>query len=257
MSTASSARAWTEAPASLGQLWRQRYRWSYGTLQAMWKHRHAVLEPEHHHLGRRALPSLLLFQVLLPALGPAIDVFALYGVLFLDPLPVVAYWLGFNAIQLALGIYAFRLDGERLGPLWLLPLQQFVYRQLDVPRRDSVPCDRGCRHPSPLAQAAPHRRRVGTDLTMAWLSDRSRDGGVDEIPLPADVPGRLFLCGKHAIGPDPDGLLTRVGATTVVCLNEAYELRERFPDFVAWLKTQRARPCRASPDTRPAHAGRG
>ena len=26
--------------------------------------------------------------------------------------------------------YAFRLDGERLAPLWSLPLQQFVYRQL-------------------------------------------------------------------------------------------------------------------------------
>jgi hypothetical protein len=27
-------------------------------------------------------------------------------------------------------IYAFRLDKESLGPLWRLPLQQFVYRQL-------------------------------------------------------------------------------------------------------------------------------
>jgi cellulose synthase/poly-beta-1,6-N-acetylglucosamine synthase-like glycosyltransferase len=122
--------AWTEAPATLGALWRQRYRWSYGTMQAMWKHRAAIREPEHHHLGRRALPYLFVFQVLLPALAPAIDLFALYGVLFLDPAPVLAYWLGFNAIQLALGIYAFRLDGERLGPLWLLPLQQFLYRQL-------------------------------------------------------------------------------------------------------------------------------
>ncbi|GAB3267894.1 glycosyltransferase family 2 protein [Microbacterium lacusdiani] len=31
--------AWTEAPASIGALWRQRYRWCYGTMQAMWKHR--------------------------------------------------------------------------------------------------------------------------------------------------------------------------------------------------------------------------
>ena len=41
---APEARAWTEAPASLGQLWRQRYRWCYGTMQSMWKHRHAVQE---------------------------------------------------------------------------------------------------------------------------------------------------------------------------------------------------------------------
>ena len=36
------ARAWTEAPATMAQLWKQRYRWSYGTMQAMWKHRRAV-----------------------------------------------------------------------------------------------------------------------------------------------------------------------------------------------------------------------
>jgi peptidoglycan/xylan/chitin deacetylase (PgdA/CDA1 family)/glycosyltransferase involved in cell wall biosynthesis len=59
--------AWTEAPSSLGELWRQRYRWCFGTLQAMWKHRHAVLERgQAGKIGRRGLPNLLLYQVLLP-----------------------------------------------------------------------------------------------------------------------------------------------------------------------------------------------
>jgi hypothetical protein len=49
---------------------------------------------------------------------------------FLDPLPVLGYWLGFNALQLALGLYAFRLDRESPLVLWAMPLQQFVYRQL-------------------------------------------------------------------------------------------------------------------------------
>jgi len=39
-----NAKAWTEAPASLGALWQQRYRWCYGTLQAMWKHRGALVQ---------------------------------------------------------------------------------------------------------------------------------------------------------------------------------------------------------------------
>lgn len=123
--------AWTEAPASLGALWRQRYRWCYGTLQAMWKHRGAwVQRGQAGKLGRRGLSYLLLFQVLLPLLAPVVDVFALYGLLFLDPLRVGLVWLGFLALQFAMGRYAFHLDGERAGPLWTLPLQQFVYRQL-------------------------------------------------------------------------------------------------------------------------------
>jgi protein-tyrosine phosphatase len=71
---------------------------------------------------------------------------------------------------------------------------------------------------------------------MAWPSDRSRDGGIDEIPLPGALSGRLFLCGKHAIGPDHLALMDRVDATTVVCLNEMYELDDRYPDYTAWLR---------------------
>jgi cellulose synthase/poly-beta-1,6-N-acetylglucosamine synthase-like glycosyltransferase/peptidoglycan/xylan/chitin deacetylase (PgdA/CDA1 family) len=125
------AKAWTEAPASLNALWRQRYRWCYGTLQAMWKHRGAVMQRgAAGKLGRRGLVYLLLFQVLLPLLAPVVDIFAVYGLVFLDPVRIIGLWLAFLLLQLMMGLYAFRLDGERPGPLWSLPLQQFVYRQL-------------------------------------------------------------------------------------------------------------------------------
>jgi len=125
------ARAWTEVPAGLGALWRQRYRWCYGTMQAMWKHRRAVVQTgAAGRLGRRGLTYLLLLQVLLPLLAPVVDVFAVYGILFLDPVRVLGLWLFFLVVQTAVAAYAFRLDGERLAPLWTLPLQQLVYRQL-------------------------------------------------------------------------------------------------------------------------------
>jgi hypothetical protein len=37
---------------------------------------------------------------------------------------------GFQALQIFTAWYALRLDGEPAGPLWSLPLQQVVYRQL-------------------------------------------------------------------------------------------------------------------------------
>lgn len=73
-----------------------------------------------------------------------------------------------------------------------------------------------------------------------WAEQRSRHGGVDEIPLPEAVPGRLFVCGKQFIGPDPEAALAHVGATTVVCLNEEPELAARYPGYVAWLRVQPA-----------------
>jgi len=127
---AEDARGFTEAPATLAGLWRQRYRWSFGTMQSVWKHRGAILRRSGRSVGRLGLPYLIAFQILLPLLAPLVDLFALYGILFLDPVPVLVYWGGFNALMLAQAVYAFRLDGESLRPLWALPLQQFVYRQL-------------------------------------------------------------------------------------------------------------------------------
>lgn len=129
---AEDAKAWTEAPSTLSGLWRQRYRWSYGTMQSVWKHRAAVLsrDPCETRIGRRALPYLAFFQFLLPIMAPLIDLLALYGLIFTSPWPVIGAWLAFNAVQVALAAYAFRLDHEPLRPLWALPLQQFVYRQM-------------------------------------------------------------------------------------------------------------------------------
>jgi cellulose synthase/poly-beta-1,6-N-acetylglucosamine synthase-like glycosyltransferase/peptidoglycan/xylan/chitin deacetylase (PgdA/CDA1 family) len=126
-----SARAWTEAPATLGQLWKQRYRWSYGTMQAMWKHRRAVLEHgASGRFGRVGLPFLALFSVALPILAPVIDVLAVYGLVFLNRTDTLVAWLAMLGLQTVTGIVAFRLDREKLRPLWTLPVQQFVYRQL-------------------------------------------------------------------------------------------------------------------------------
>ena len=123
--------AWTEVPATLGALWRQRYRWCYGTLQAMWRHRGTMFQRgPSGRFGRRGLGYLLLFQVLLPLFAPVLDVFALYGLVFLDPSRIIAVWLAFLAAQMTTALIAFRLDHESAKPLWTMPLQQFVYRQL-------------------------------------------------------------------------------------------------------------------------------
>lgn len=123
--------AWTEAPGSLRQLWRQRYRWCYGTMQAMWKHRRALVQwGPAGKLGRRGLAYLAVFQVTLPLAAPAVDVFAVYGLIFLSWFELLGVWIALLGVQMLTAAYALRLDKERLRPLWTFPLQQVVYRQL-------------------------------------------------------------------------------------------------------------------------------
>ncbi len=125
------ARAWTEAPSTLRGLFRQRSRWAYGTIQLMWKHRRALtFAGDGSPAGGRAVVAILIFQVLLPLAAPLIDLFAIYSIVFLDPMPILAFWIAFNVFQLVLAWEAFGFDGESRGPLWALPLQQIGHRQI-------------------------------------------------------------------------------------------------------------------------------
>lgn len=75
-------------------------------------------------------------------------------------------------------------------------------------------------------------------MTTAPGRTWTHDGGIHEIPVDG-VPGRLWLCGKHVVGPDVEALLARTGADTVVCLTERHELEDRYPDYVRWLDQHR------------------
>jgi protein-tyrosine phosphatase len=67
-----------------------------------------------------------------------------------------------------------------------------------------------------------------------WPGERATNGGADEVPLP-EGPGRLWLCGKHYIGPDPETAIRRLEADRVICLCERHEIEHRYPGYVDWL----------------------
>ncbi|MET8766203.1 glycosyltransferase [Streptomyces sp. NPDC004658] len=125
------ARAWTEAPGSLGQLWSQRYRWSYGTMQALWKHRKSLTDRgPSGRFGRVGMPLVVVFQVITPLFAPLIDVFTLYSMIFVDFRAALLAWLAVLGVQLLCAGYAFRLDREKYRYLLMMPLQQLAYRQM-------------------------------------------------------------------------------------------------------------------------------
>ncbi|MFG2516490.1 bifunctional polysaccharide deacetylase/glycosyltransferase family 2 protein [Streptomyces sp. NPDC048584] len=125
------ARAWTEAPRSPSQLWSQRYRWSYGTMQALWKHRKSLTDRgPSGRFGRVGMPLVVLFQIVTPVFAPLIDVFTLYSMLFVDLRAALLAWLAVLGVQLGCAAYAFRLDREKYRYLLMMPLQQLAYRQM-------------------------------------------------------------------------------------------------------------------------------
>ena len=126
---AEDARAWTEAPSTLGDLWRQRYRWSYGTMQAVWKHKRACSRAIRGSAASAAARcrTCSCSRSRCRSLAPLIDLFALYGLIFTDPVRVIVLWVGFNLIQLGVAIFGFRLDRESMRPL-CVQLARFALR---------------------------------------------------------------------------------------------------------------------------------
>ena len=140
--------AWTEAPETPGALIRQRFRWTFGTLQSFWKHRDTLLRPRYGTLGWIALPNVFVFQLVLPLISPIIDLMFLgslalwaLGELHIARLPQlwttadvqrsVFFFLGFLLIDVVTCALAFALERKEDWTL-LIPvlLQRFYYRQL-------------------------------------------------------------------------------------------------------------------------------
>ena len=128
--TVADARTWTEVPATWRALWKQRYRWSYGTLQVLWKHRDAPFRWRATNVGRLGVPYLIVFAYLFPLLGPAVDALFLYGLL-VGPQVGYLYTFGlFTALQFFAAALALRLDGEPSWHAVAVLGYQLGYRQM-------------------------------------------------------------------------------------------------------------------------------
>ncbi len=122
--------AYTEAPEDGGSLAKQRFRWSFGTLQAAWKHRDALFVPRYGTLGFIALPSIWLFQVLLSSLSPFAEIAMILALFAGNWKIVLLYYFGFFLLEVLTGILAYSLEGVAAWDLSLLFFQRIYYRQL-------------------------------------------------------------------------------------------------------------------------------
>jgi hypothetical protein len=137
--------AWTEAPESFRALSRQRFRWAYGTLQCLWKHRDIWRDGNPAGLAWVGLPQAWLFQIGFAVVSPIIDLALVVSMIDTavrvhqhgwaqtesDVLRMALYWLAFTAVDIACGAVAYRLEPrERRYPALLLVAQRIVYRQI-------------------------------------------------------------------------------------------------------------------------------
>lgn len=124
------AYAYTEVPEDIKSLAKQRYRWVYGTLQCLWKHRDALFNKKHNSLGYIALPNMWLFQYIYQIISPMADILFIIALFNQHPEKAVIGFILFYLLDLLTSLYAFRLEKESPKPLGSLFIQRILYKQL-------------------------------------------------------------------------------------------------------------------------------
>lgn len=119
--------AYTEAPEDLKSFIKQRYRWTFGILQCLWKHQKAIFNMKNKKLGFIAMPNMI-FQYVLLASAPIADYIFILALVSGNML-VVYFYLFFLVADSLVSVYAFSLEKENKRPLLSLFIQRMVYRQ--------------------------------------------------------------------------------------------------------------------------------
>ena len=122
--------AWTEAPESVRTLARQRFRWAYGTLQCLWKHRDMVFNWNYRALGWFSLPSVWFFQIILVAITPMVDVFLFASLPFGAWRAVLPFVITFLAMDVILATLACILEREPITRAWRMLPMRLIYRPM-------------------------------------------------------------------------------------------------------------------------------
>lgn len=124
------AYGFTEAPEDIKSLVKQRYRWTFGTLQCLWKHRDALFDQNHKALGFVGLPNMWIFQYVYQFLSPIADILFVLALFGDSAKPALIGFGLFYFLDLFTAFYAFRLEKEKPRPLLAVFLQRIIYKQI-------------------------------------------------------------------------------------------------------------------------------
>jgi cellulose synthase/poly-beta-1,6-N-acetylglucosamine synthase-like glycosyltransferase len=127
---ADKAVAYTEVPEDLSMFLKQRFRWSFGILQSIWKHKNFIISLKHKNLGFVALPNALLFQFFLPLFSPIVDIVMIISILSGEWQNTLLFYGIFILIDIITSFIAFSFEKEDIKLLPLLIPQRIIYRQL-------------------------------------------------------------------------------------------------------------------------------
>jgi cellulose synthase/poly-beta-1,6-N-acetylglucosamine synthase-like glycosyltransferase/peptidoglycan/xylan/chitin deacetylase (PgdA/CDA1 family) len=124
--------SFTEAPQTIRALLKQRFRWTFGNIQALWKHRDMLGKRRYGFLGLLVLPYTAI-TIILPLTFTLFTYVMVIWNIAAGQFGVVLFFFGiFTAVHLVTASVGILLARERLSLLFVVPLYRLIYDPMRI-----------------------------------------------------------------------------------------------------------------------------
>ncbi len=122
-----NALSYTEAPQTLRSLMKQRFRWTFGSFQALWVHRDMIFDTRYKMLSNFVMPMTAI-TILTPLLfWPVVTFITIQNILSGNITVILIFFTASLLLQAIFATIAVRFAREKLSLLYTLPLARFIF----------------------------------------------------------------------------------------------------------------------------------
>jgi cellulose synthase/poly-beta-1,6-N-acetylglucosamine synthase-like glycosyltransferase len=114
------AKSYTQAPVTLQQLIKQRYRWTRGILQSLRKHKDSIFTSKSPSVGYTFILLFMIYEALIwPMMNIATNAFFIFAALNFGISSLLFYWwAGLAILDLAAALYCITAEREEFRLVW-------------------------------------------------------------------------------------------------------------------------------------------
>jgi cellulose synthase/poly-beta-1,6-N-acetylglucosamine synthase-like glycosyltransferase/peptidoglycan/xylan/chitin deacetylase (PgdA/CDA1 family) len=124
--------SYTEAPQKMKSLIKQRFRWTFGNIQALWKHRHMILNEKYSYLGMFVMPYSVISIMTSLLFWPFLTFVAVQNIISGNYMIILIYFGITLALQFIVATIGLLLTRAPLYYLAAVPFARFIYGPIRI-----------------------------------------------------------------------------------------------------------------------------
>ncbi len=121
--------SYTQAPTTLQQLIKQRYRWTRGILQSLRKYKNLFFSSKSPSIGYTFILLFMIYEALIwPVMNIAANMFFIFAAIYFGISSLLFYWwAGLAILDLAAALYCITVEKEEFRLVWYAIIYRMIF----------------------------------------------------------------------------------------------------------------------------------